>query len=171
MPLNECQTMLDLAWEMRMPVLLVGHSGLGTINHVLLSLEAIRRRGCNLLGVILNDIAPVSAADSYIHDDNVRAIESFGKVRVVTRIPYLGAATGHGPVGLQPPQLRFSERVSAMNYDEMRRRDIEFLWHPYTEITSFEQSSFPIVESCRRDAGSMRSTDEFCWMASRHGGA
>lgn len=90
-PLNESQTMLDLAWEMGMPVLLVGHSGLGTINHVLLSLEAIRGRGCNLLGVILNDIAPVSAADSYIHDDNVRAVESFGKVRGVTRIPYLGA--------------------------------------------------------------------------------
>jgi dethiobiotin synthase len=89
-PLNECQTMLDLAWEMRMPVLLVGHSGLGTINHVLLSLEAIRRRGCNLLGVILNDIGPVSGPDSYIHDDNVRAIESFGKVQGVTRIPYLG---------------------------------------------------------------------------------
>jgi adenosylmethionine-8-amino-7-oxononanoate aminotransferase len=34
-----------------------------------------------------------------------------------------------------------------MNYDEMRRRDVEFLWHPYTEITSFEQSPFPIVES------------------------
>jgi dethiobiotin synthetase len=82
--------MLDLAWEMGMPVLLVGHSGLGTINHVLLSLEAIRRRGCNLLGVILNDIRPVAEADSYIHDDNVRTIESFGNVRAVTRIPYLG---------------------------------------------------------------------------------
>jgi adenosylmethionine---8-amino-7-oxononanoate aminotransferase len=35
----------------------------------------------------------------------------------------------------------------AMNYSEMRRRDIEFLWHPYTEITSFEKSPFPIVES------------------------
>jgi dethiobiotin synthase len=89
-PLNECQTMLDLAWELGMPVLLVGHSGLGTINHVLLSLEAIRRRGCTLLGVILNDIHPVSGSDSYIHEDNVRTIESFGKVRAVTRIPYLG---------------------------------------------------------------------------------
>jgi dethiobiotin synthase len=94
-PLNESQTMLDLAWEMGMPVLLVGHSGLGTINHVLLSLEAIRRRGCNLLGVILNDIHPVFGSDSYIHEDNVRAIESFGKVRAVTRIPYLG----------QPPDM------------------------------------------------------------------
>jgi adenosylmethionine---8-amino-7-oxononanoate aminotransferase len=34
-----------------------------------------------------------------------------------------------------------------MNYDEMRRRDVQYLWHPYTEITSFEGSPFPIVES------------------------
>lgn len=97
-PINECQTMLDLAWELGMPVLLVGHSGLGTINHVLLSLEAIRRRGCTLLGVILNDVRPVSEADSYIHDDNVRTIESFGKVRAVTRIPYLGQPPEMGPL-------------------------------------------------------------------------
>jgi dethiobiotin synthase len=88
-PLNESQIMLDLALELSMPVLLVGHSGLGTINHVLLSLEAIRRRGCKLLGVMLNDVRPVPASESYIHEDNVCAIESFGKVRV-TRIPYLG---------------------------------------------------------------------------------
>ncbi len=36
-----------------------------------------------------------------------------------------------------------------MNYGEMRRRDIEYLWHPYTEITSFEESIFPIVESAQ----------------------
>jgi dethiobiotin synthetase len=87
-PLNESQTMLDLAWEMRMPVLLVGHSGLGTINHVLLSLEAIRRRGCEVLGVILNDTQPVAEAERYIAEDNVRTIECLGKVGVV-RTPYL----------------------------------------------------------------------------------
>jgi adenosylmethionine---8-amino-7-oxononanoate aminotransferase len=35
------------------------------------------------------------------------------------------------------------------NYEEMRRRDIAYIWHPYTEITAFEQSAFPIVESAR----------------------
>jgi dethiobiotin synthase len=98
-PLNESQTMLDLAWELQMPVLLVGHSGLGTINHVLLSLEAIRRRGCNLLGVILNDACPVSEAERYIHVDNVRSVELFGRIRV-TRIPYLG----------QPPDMERLDR-------------------------------------------------------------
>jgi len=87
-PLNETQIMLSIAWELGMPVLLVGHSGLGTINHVLLSLEAIRRRGCAVLGVVLNDAHPVAAQESYIHEDNVASVRSFGKVPV-TRIPYL----------------------------------------------------------------------------------
>jgi 4-aminobutyrate aminotransferase-like enzyme len=36
-------------------------------------------------------------------------------------------------------------------YSEMRRRSVQAIWHPYTEISSFEQSDFPIVE---RAAGS-----------------
>ncbi|MBP8820768.1 MAG: adenosylmethionine--8-amino-7-oxononanoate transaminase [Brachymonas sp.] len=30
--------------------------------------------------------------------------------------------------------------------DTWRRRDIAHLWHPYTEITEFEQSAFPVIE-------------------------
>ena len=30
--------------------------------------------------------------------------------------------------------------------EEWRRRDVAHLWHPYTEITSFEGSAFPIIE-------------------------
>lgn len=89
-PLSESETMLDLVEALAMPVLLVGHSGLGTINHVLLSLEALNRRNLPVLGVILNDTGPVTESDRFIHDDNRRAIESFGKVSVLARIPWLG---------------------------------------------------------------------------------
>ncbi len=36
-----------------------------------------------------------------------------------------------------------------MNARELRQRDIQYLWHPYTEITSFEASDFPIVDRAR----------------------
>ena len=39
-------------WQL--PVLLVARSGLGTLNHTLLSLEALRQRGIPVLGVLLN---------------------------------------------------------------------------------------------------------------------
>jgi dethiobiotin synthetase len=92
-PVNDTQTMLCVAWQMRLPVLLVGPSGLGTINHTLLSLEALRRRGCPVLGVMLNDVQAVDEAQSYIHEDNVRTIEHYGEVPV-RRIPYLRIAGG-----------------------------------------------------------------------------
>ena len=33
-----------------------------------------------------------------------------------------------------------------MTYAHMRNRDTQHIWHPYTEITSFEAAEFPIVE-------------------------
>ncbi len=37
-----------------------------------------------------------------------------------------------------------------MNASELRQRDIRYLWHPYTEITAFEASQFPIVDRANR---------------------
>ena len=48
-------------------------SSLGTINHTLLSLEALRRRGIPVLGVVMS--GPLSPG-------NREAIERFGEVRV-----------------------------------------------------------------------------------------
>lgn len=89
-PLNEQETMLDLIVALDMPAILVGHSQLGTINHVQLSIEAMRHRGVKILGVILNDTRPVSAGEQYICDDNVRTIQAYGKIPVLARVGYLG---------------------------------------------------------------------------------
>lgn len=90
-PLNQTQTMLDLMVLLKMPAVLVGLSGLGTINHVLLSLAALRSRGVEVLGVVLNDREAAPAEEEYIRRDNVRTIEAYGKTPVLARIPYLGS--------------------------------------------------------------------------------
>jgi dethiobiotin synthase len=89
-PLNERELMLDLIAELALPVLLVGHSGLGTINHTLLSVEALRRRDIRVAGIVLNETQPVFPTERYIHDDNLRTIAEMGEIASVTRIPYLG---------------------------------------------------------------------------------
>lgn len=33
-----------------------------------------------------------------------------------------------------------------MNYDDLKDSDLRFLWHPYTDIVSFEKTRFPIIE-------------------------
>lgn len=57
-PLDARTTVADLAERLGLPVLLVARPGLGTLNHTLLSLEAIRRRRLRCLGVIVNHSGP-----------------------------------------------------------------------------------------------------------------
>ena len=74
-PITPDRTMLDLAVTARARVLVVSRAGLGTINHTLLTLEAIAGRGANCLGVILVD--PTNAVPERDRKENSAAIESF----------------------------------------------------------------------------------------------
>ncbi|MCE9577848.1 MAG: dethiobiotin synthase [Deltaproteobacteria bacterium] len=53
-PLTDEETIADLARRLGLPVLIVGRAGLGTINHTVLTAEAVARDGCELLGVVLS---------------------------------------------------------------------------------------------------------------------
>jgi len=85
-PLNERQTMLDLMIRLGLPVLLVARPGLGTLNHTLLSVWAMRAAGLTVLGVILNQAKP--GRWGRIEDDNRRTIERLGGVKVLGCVRY-----------------------------------------------------------------------------------
>ena len=76
-PLDDRHLMIDLMVDLGLPVLVVAHSELGTINHTLLTLDQLRRRDCPLLGVVVN--GPPNPA-------NCRAIAHYGKVPVLAVI-------------------------------------------------------------------------------------
>jgi dethiobiotin synthetase len=57
-PLNESETLADLAQRLRLPVILVVGLRLGCLNHALLTAEAIRARGLKLAGWVANHIDP-----------------------------------------------------------------------------------------------------------------
>ena len=81
-PLNDEKLLIDLMLKFQLPVLLVASSGLGTINHTLLSIEALRSRGLELLGVILN--GPLNEA-------NKKAVEHYGQTRVLFEMEEMNA--------------------------------------------------------------------------------
>ena len=87
-PLNERETMLDLMRQLHWPVVLVARGALGTINHTLLSLRALRGADVDVLGVVFNDDTLV--ARDVVRQDNPLAVATFGRVDVLGGIPYLG---------------------------------------------------------------------------------
>ena len=97
-PLNGEETMRDLMRHLGLPLIVVARSSLGTINHTLLTLEALRARDLPIAGVILNGV-PNAA--------NQAAIEKFGKVRILAALPRfspLSTAALAETMPLIPPQ-------------------------------------------------------------------
>ena len=79
-PINSNQLMTDLMSHLALPVILVSRTSLGTINHTLLSIAALRASRLNLRGVVM-----VGKPNR----DNRRAIEHYGEVEVVGALPFL----------------------------------------------------------------------------------
>lgn len=79
-PLNECDLMRDLMKRIGFPVIVAARTSLGTINHTLLTLAALREARLPICGVAL-------IGDKNI--ENRRAIEHYGSVRVIGHIPIL----------------------------------------------------------------------------------
>ena len=88
-PLNEEETQLGLAIQLGAPVLLVAHIGLGTVNHCLLTIEALREAEVPIAGVIFNATAPGEGED-FIGRDNPDAVAQFGAVEVLGNLPWMG---------------------------------------------------------------------------------
>lgn len=71
---------LDLIQHLALPVVLVARSGLGTLNHSLLSLERLRHSGIAVLGVVVN--GPRNGS-------NCAAIAHYGQVPILLELPPL----------------------------------------------------------------------------------
>ncbi|HSR88204.1 MAG TPA: dethiobiotin synthase, partial [Pontiella sp.] len=85
-PLNRRETMLDLMQALKLPVLIAARPGLGTINHTLLTIRALRSDGLDIAGVVF--VAGQPGAPGFIEEDNGTTIGQFGKVPVLGTIPH-----------------------------------------------------------------------------------
>lgn len=85
-PLNQDQTFADLAKALRAKIILVVGMRLGCINHTLLTAEAIKNRGCELLGWVANCIDP----EMKHLDDNILTLREHIAAPLLSTVPYQG---------------------------------------------------------------------------------
>lgn len=83
-PLSERLLQIDLLSEWQKPVIIVARTGLGTINHTLLSLEALRRRRVPVLGVAFVGQAEPEPEATIVRMGRVRRLGRLGRVEPLT---------------------------------------------------------------------------------------
>jgi dethiobiotin synthetase len=89
-PLDDRHDVIDLIAATRLPVLLVARAGLGTLNHVALSLEALQRRRLAVAAVLLVKATP--GADESIATNPRWLAARHPRVRILGPVPNLSNA-------------------------------------------------------------------------------
>lgn len=121
-PLNNEDNVMDLMKLVGLPLIVVARSGLGTLNHSLLTLEALKARNFKIAGVILSGPR---------NDVNKRDIEKWSGIPVLLEIPLLSRITKKNLLDLYVGNAdRFFKKYSALNYirlDNSKKRKVKIL--------------------------------------------
>ena len=79
-PITRNFLQIDQIEKWGLPIILVCKSGLGTINHTLLSIEALKKRNINILGLVINGEK---------HLDNPKTLFEFSGIPIIAEFPYI----------------------------------------------------------------------------------
>jgi dethiobiotin synthetase len=85
-PIYKKYLFIDLIRDLNLPIMIVSRPGLGTINHTLLTIEAARNKGLNVLGIIIN--YSTKTKKGLPERTNPEVIEKIGGIPIRGIIPY-----------------------------------------------------------------------------------
>lgn len=105
-PLTVSSVIADFAAETRFPLIVVARSGLGTINHTLLTVETAQRRGLSVAGIVLN--SPDGPTDT------AAARTNRAEIAARTEVPILTIADYNCPDGLLQDETGIKINWAAM---------------------------------------------------------
>ena len=104
-PLTRDYLQIDQIKKWNLPIILVCRSGLGTLNHTLLSIEALRKRDIKILGLVINGEK---------HLDNPKTIKGFSEIPIIAEFPFLNNINLK-ILDILWEELKIEERLSLIN--------------------------------------------------------
>lgn len=146
-PLNESEDMIDLARALGLPMVIVASTGLGTIHHTLSTVQCIRSRGVEIVGVLFNGLP---------HGENARQIRDRGKVSILGRIPPMFPVDAQAVQALvarwksgdwtDPCEEETPIQAVRAGGPSLSSRDKAVIWHPFTQHKT-SQEPLEIVQA------------------------
>jgi dethiobiotin synthetase len=85
-PINRNHLLIDVVRLLNLPLIVVARTGLGTINHTLLTIREALRAGIRVRGIILNKMTPEMDESE---DTNPAFITRFTRMPILGQMPYI----------------------------------------------------------------------------------
>ncbi|MBU0952291.1 MAG: adenosylmethionine--8-amino-7-oxononanoate transaminase [Elusimicrobia bacterium] len=134
-PLNDDYLISDLVADLGLPVVIVSRLGLGTINHTLLTIEACKQKGIEILGIIFNQTENKSL--SITEKTNPQTISKLSGIPILGIIKY----SKNVKLNLSP-----FLHTTLKNKKYLKEWDKKYIWHPFTQMQDYEKEKPIIIE-------------------------
>ena len=83
MPITKNYLVVDLIKDLKLPTLIVARAGLGTLNHTLLTVEALKKRKIDIIGIVMNGFKGKLSEKT-----NPEIIEKLTKIKVIGTVKW-----------------------------------------------------------------------------------
>lgn len=94
-PITRNANVMDLVKQLRLPVVIVGRSGLGGINHALLTIDALQRKKIPMIALVLNRTEPVRSALARAQErSTIEILRKQAGIPVLGPLPYESGMPG-----------------------------------------------------------------------------
>lgn len=138
-PLNESELFIDLVEEIGLPALIVARPHLGTINHTLLTVDALRRRGLPIAGIVIN---------RYPQSPDETERKNPGELSKLTGLPVIGVVPEIAGFSVEEPCLGVLDQhldlleldrlvLEGSDHGRAIEADAKYVWHPFTPMSEY----------------------------------
>ena len=148
-PIDAKRTVADLIRVLNLPVLIVASARLGTINHTLLTLEAARSAGLDVLGIVLNGLSRHPSLAQRTNPAVIRRLSGLPMVGIVpTRNdPSPQKVARYLKVSTILRLLKERQAQACRRARGLACADQNSVWHPFTQMAGWQKKEPIIVES------------------------
>ncbi len=149
-PLNQSETTLDLIDELQLPVVIVINNTLGALNHSLMTIDILQKRGLTIAALVCTEVEN-NPDYSLIKQDNIDFLRQHISQIPIYTLPFFQefnavfqisdfsiwdkAASCLAPLAKQ--MIKHWQSTSVQNLSaitELLNFDKKHLWHPYTSV-------------------------------------
>jgi dethiobiotin synthetase len=100
-PITRQLNISDIIHQTKLPAIVIGRSGLGGVNHALLTLDALRGRKISVVALVLNQCRPVRTKIARAQEQStVSLLRKLAGVPVIGPLPYSPSVTRNWDEGL-----------------------------------------------------------------------
>lgn len=150
-PLKENYLVADLIRDMDIPALIVARSGLGTLNHALLTQKYALDYGIKVKGIVMNSFRGKTLAER----TNPEILKEYLDAPLIGIMPYIkNVKSQNGLKALAKEAEKsldfktlFREEKSPMK--KLVAQDKKYVWHPFTQMKDWLEGEPLIIEEAR----------------------